>query len=102
MSDYRVVFSKEAERDIDNLTDIIKYKYKAPITAFNYVQGLLNEIFTLSKFPEVYAEKSYLAFSHYADKIRRINYKRMAIIYTVQDKTVFIHRIIPASMISGL
>ena len=98
MDDYQIILSKEAKKDIDNLTEVIKNEYKAPFTAFKYVQELLDEILSLSKFPKIYAEKFYPAFLHYGS-VRRINYKRMAIIYTVDEQTVYIHRIMPASMI---
>jgi len=39
-----IVFSEDAKNDIQNLSDVIMYQYKAPKTAFDYIQGLLDEI----------------------------------------------------------
>ena len=99
MDKYIIVLSEEAQADIKSLTHIIKHQYKAPDTAFKYVQGLLDKILSLSKNPKIYSIQSYTAFSHYGVAVRRINYKRMAIIYTVENRTVYIHRIIAASLI---
>ena len=44
MARLEIVFSEQANTDIQNLTDAIMYEFKAPLTAFKYMQGLLNEI----------------------------------------------------------
>ena len=44
-------------------------------------------------------EKSLLKYGFF---VRRVNYKNMAILYTVFGDIVFIHRIIASSMIIGL
>jgi len=43
MKNYTVLLSNEAQYDIENLADIIMYKYKAPSTSIKYIQGLINE-----------------------------------------------------------
>jgi len=50
---YEIVFSEQANTDIQNLSDAIMYQYQAPLTAFKYVQGYpnsLNQTLTLTKF----------------------------------------------------
>jgi hypothetical protein len=44
MARFDIVFSEQANTDIQNLTDAIMYEFQAPHTAFKYVQSLLNEI----------------------------------------------------------
>lgn len=44
MSQYQILITEEAKHDILQLADVIKYQYKSPLTAFNYVQGLIDEI----------------------------------------------------------
>jgi len=38
----------------------------------------------------------------YGVNARRINFKKMAIIYTIHGSTVYVHRVIAASMITDL
>lgn len=44
MDCFEVVYSKKAKEDIHKLYEFIVFEYKAPITAFSYVQGLFDEI----------------------------------------------------------
>ena len=44
MKKSEVVYSKEAVSDLQKLSDVIMYKYKAPLTAGRYLNGLQNEI----------------------------------------------------------
>lgn len=102
MTRYRIVYSPEANNDIVELTNVITYDYSAPLTAFRYVQGLKETIELLTKFPKSYPLQTRTSLSRYGQNVRRINYKRMAIIYTVHGNIVYIHRIIPASIITSL
>jgi len=99
---FEIVFLEEANIDIQNLSDVIIYEYKASITAFRYVQGLLDEIKKLKTNAESFSIQKSNYFSQYGFNVRRLNYKKMAIIYTVVDNTVFIKRIIPSSTITVL
>jgi hypothetical protein len=38
----------------------------------------------------------------YGPNVRRMNYKKMAIIYTINQDTIFIHRVIASKMIIGM
>jgi plasmid stabilization system protein ParE len=102
MSEYAIIISDEAKKDIDNLTDIIMYEYQAPFTAFKYMQELLEASLSLSHTAEAYPVQSNHSFRKYGQYVRRINYKKMAIIYTVHGTTVYIQRVIPASVITEL
>jgi len=51
MKQFEIVFSKQANTDIQNLSNTILYQYHAPLTAFKYVQGLLDEIKKLKQMP---------------------------------------------------
>lgn len=101
MNRFVIVFSDEAKNDIQNLSDTIMYQYKAPLTAFGYIQGLLDEIKHLRTNAEIYSIQKSSYFSQYGFNVRRLNYKRMAIIYTVIKNTAFIKRVVPASTITG-
>lgn len=102
MERFEIVFSEQANTDIQNLTDAIMYEYKAPLTAFKYVQGLLDEIKklrTIADFLRVQKSGYFLQFGFNA---RRLRYKKMTIIYTVVNNTVYIQRVISSSTIASL
>ena len=96
---YEIVFSEQANTDIQNLSDAIMYQYEAPLTAFKYVQGLLDEIKKLKTNPDSLLIQKQKSFFQYGYSVRRLNYKKMAIIYEVLDRTVYIYRIVPSSTI---
>ncbi|GHT88865.1 hypothetical protein FACS189474_4880 [Bacteroidia bacterium] len=97
---YDISYSDEANRDLENLAYTISEKYSSPLTAFRYIQGIIETINQMAKNPEAYPIRFNLSFMQYGMFVRRINYKKMAIIYTIKDDdTVYIFRIIPSSMI---
>ena len=102
MGRYIIFLSDESKSDIDNLSDAIMYDYQAPVTAFNYVQRLLDTIFSLSNSPKSFPIQTSAFFLRYGTNVHRINYKKMAIIYTVHGDAVYIHRILPANLITSL
>lgn len=97
-----VIYSKEADEDINNLFEVIVINYKAPLTAFQYVQGLLDEIKALSYSDESYSIQTRKSLQQYGPNPQRVNYKNMAIIYNVINDVIYIRRVIPANTISGL
>jgi len=100
MNLFEIVFSPKSEMDMMELEDVISLDYKAPLTAFHYLQGLRNAIKELSNSAESYPVQTSHSFLQYGANVRRINYKRMAIIYTTHNDIVYVHRIIASSMIS--
>ncbi len=99
---YKVVPSEAAKADFRDLYNHIVFEYKAPITAFKYMRGLRKTIKSLEDFPTMHAVRTNQSLQQYGLNVRRVNYKKMAIIYTIHDDTVFIHRIVAGSMITGL
>ncbi len=55
MNQYQILITEEAKQDIKQLSDVIKHQYKSPLTAFSYVQGLVDEINKLQVTAETYA-----------------------------------------------
>lgn len=102
MDNYLVYLSELTETDIQDLADVIMYKYKAPTTSLKYIQELLNEIKKLQHSAETTSIQTRKSLAHYGANVRRANYKKMAIIYTVHQGTVYIHRLVAANMIAGL
>lgn len=102
MKVYAIRISIQADIDIENLHFYIFENCKSPITAKLYIEGIYNRMKSLSHSAEslpISTKKSVLQYGYNA---RRINFKKMAIIYTVHGKTVLIRRVIPGAIITGL
>lgn len=102
MKSYTVLLSEQAVGDLDDLFYLILLEYKMPDTAYKYLKELRKTILSLSKNAETYTVQTRRTLQQYGINVRRINYKKMAIIYTVHADIVYIHRVIPQNTISGL
>ena len=100
MARFEIVFSEQANTDIQNLTDAIMCEYEAPLTAFKYVQGLLVEIKKLRTIADFLPIQKSGYFLQYSFNVRRLKYKKMTIIYTVIGNAVYIIRVVPSSTIT--
>ena len=101
---YEIFISEQANKDFDDLEFAIKYEYQSPLTAFRYLQGLKNTINELKLYAEIYAVETNEFYQQFGFNVRRINYKNMAVIYTIHENIeykgfVCIRRIIPSSLI---
>ena len=81
---------------------MITYKYKSYDTAKKYVNGLREEIHGLQNSAESFQLQNRSYFSKYGLFVYRINYKRMAVIYTVHNDLVIIQRVMAANTITAL
>lgn len=103
MKKYQIQFSEFASEDYKNLLHVINEKYKAPITAKKYTTELIKDIYKLRSSAEsIPLCKQQSIINKYGYNSRRINYKKMAIIYTVIEDIVIIEAITPQSSIRGL
>jgi len=96
---YEVIILPEAEVEFNNYIDHIYLAYSAPLTAVQHYNDILEILYSLEKYAEVYQIEFLPSLQKYGSNIRRLNYKKMSIIYTVSDNIVYIHRIMPASLI---
>jgi len=103
MKKYNVFITSNAIEDIEDVFNYIALTFKAPLTAKRFRDGLYREIIGLS----VYAGA--ISVSHnksiqdlYGLGARRINYKKLAIIYIIDGNDVFVERIIRAEAIKEL
>jgi len=101
MNKYTVVISEKAQQDLRDLSNIISLEYKSPATAVKYLREIYGEMGKLSTHAESYSIQALSYFSQYGFNVRRLNYKKMAIIYTVTNNTAYIKRVVPASTITG-
>jgi len=102
MEQFHIVILEEANNDILSLSNTIMYQYEAPITAFAYIQGLLDAIKKLKTYAESLSVQKSTYFLQYGFNVRRLNYKKMTIIYTVIDNIAYIQRVVPSSTILDL
>ncbi len=100
MKKYSIVYSQEANDDINALYYFIVNEYKTYQTADKYVQGLENTIKQLIFNAETFQVQTNRCLAKYGTSIRRVNYRKMAVIYTVEDSVVLIKRVMPQSLIT--
>jgi plasmid stabilization system protein ParE len=95
-----VRITDEALQDIENVHDYIAYELFEPITADKYIRSIYDAIKYLAFYGISVAvnERDFL-LSQYGPTVRNINYKKMAIIYTVENNVIIIQRIMAASLI---
>ena len=100
MKHYRISLSETAKLEYDNYIDFIRIECAAPLTAARHFKGIDETINSLKTNAEMYLIQTHPSLLRYGLNVRRINYKKIAIIYTIQDNIVFIHRIMVASLIT--
>jgi hypothetical protein len=96
---YEVIILPEAEAEFNNYIDHIYFAYDAPLTAIQHYNDILEILYNLEKYAEVYQKEYLPSLQKYGNSVRRVNYKKMSIIYTVFDDTVYIHRIMASALI---
>ena len=98
MRERQIIMSPTAEMEYYKVEDIIVNQYKAPLTAARYMQGIIERIESLRFYADIFAVIPELSLEYHMD-VRRINYKRIAIIYTLEDDKVYIQRVLPDNMV---
>ena len=96
----KILFSEQAERDMQNVYDYIAFEILLPHTAVKYFNDLLDTIDKLKTTGKLlaYSQNNFLT-SNYGADVRTINYKRMTIVYKVIGKNVVVLRVIAGSLI---
>ena len=84
--------------DLYDLDYTIRQEFQAPLTAERYLTGLKKQIQTLSRTADLGVVQSNLSLQ-YGKAIRRENYKKMTILYTIEDDKVFVLRITPQGLV---
>ena len=98
MRQFDISLTSKALSDVDKLRFAIVFKYRAPITAKRYLKGLNDTIQSLKIGADsIQIDTNVSAL--YGFDIRRVNYKEMTILYSVDNDIVYIHRIMPQNMI---
>ncbi len=98
MKQFQISLTSKALSDVDKLRFAIVFKFRAPLTAKHYLKGINDTIQSLKAGADSIRVDHVLS-AQYGFDIKRINYKEMAILFSVEDDIVYIHRIMPQSMI---
>jgi len=99
---YKISISDDAQRDYDEYIDYIRYDCDAPMTAAKHYAGIKDTIADLSRNPFINPVRRNSSLLQYGFNVRRANFKKMAILYTIYNDVVFVHRIVAGSMITGV
>jgi len=102
MKSYKIRISIQADKDIENLHFYIFEVCKSPITSRRYIEGIISEIISLSHSADSFPVSTLKSVSKYGYNARRINYKKVTIIYTIHRNIVLIQRVIPGTLLSDL
>ena len=98
MRQFEISVTSKALSDVDKLRFAIVFKYRAPLTAKRYLKGLNDTIQSLKIGADSIQIDTNLS-ALYGFDIRRVNYKEMAILYSIEGNVVIIQRIIPQNMV---
>ena len=98
MARFSISLSEEAKVDVQKLRRAIEKTYKAPLTASRYVAELNTKMKWLENGADYFPIVPELSYQYGYD-IRRLNFKKMAILYSIENGKVFVHRIIAQSMV---
>lgn len=98
MKRFDITTTPKAQSDVDKLRFAIAFKFRAPLTAKRYVEGLNKKVQSLKVGADaIQIDKVFSA--QYGFDVRRVNYKEMAILYSIEEDVVIIQRIIPQNMV---
>ena len=95
---FDISLTGKAQSDVGKLRYAIVFKFHAPLTAKRYLQGLNKKITSLETSADSVQVDEELS-EQYGFEIRRVFYKEMAILYTIEELNVYIVRIMPQSLI---
>ncbi len=103
MKVYKVVLSENAKNDIDKYIEYIYKEYKAPLTALRNYEGLFKLISNLSTTASSVRYCTLKSITDvYGFSCKRINYKKMAVIFSVDNEMVRVEAVLSQSLIKGV
>jgi len=96
---FEIIYSEAAKEDIRDLTNFIASTCKAPLTSKVYMKSVFKTINGLQRSAGAHPISTGKLSQRYGWNVRRINHKKMAIIYTIHDQTVLINRIVSGALL---
>ena len=100
LENYKLIVSDEAKEDIKQYIYTIRYVYDASITAKKHYDGLIALLEKIEKNPTANAIRHSTFLLQYGVDVRRANFKKMAILYSINENVVYVHRIVAESLIT--
>ena len=98
----QIIYSEQARKDLIDLSNAIKIVYKSSLTSKKYIDGIRAKIRNLNHRPQSYLIQTYPFFRQYGFKVRVIRYKKMTIVFLVENHIVYIKAVLPSAMVIGL
>ncbi len=98
MARFTIHVTDKANSDLLSLRDAIKDYYKAPLTAHRYMVELNTKMEWLCNGADYFPIVPELSYQ-YGFEVRRLNFKKMTILYSIQGNDVYVHRVIPQSLV---
>jgi plasmid stabilization system protein ParE len=98
---YAVHYSDESVSDRDELFDFISNQCGTLDTALKYIQGIEDLIGVIAMQPMRFPIRYDSFYYKYGLNVRRANYKKVAIIYCFDEEGLYVHRIMPSSLITA-
>ena len=99
---YKIKPSIKSKEDFKEYIDYIKIECGMPMTAARHFEAILKCFELLKVNPFINPIRDTPSLRQFGMNVRRHNFKKMAIIYTVVNNIVYIHRIIASKMITSL
>jgi len=99
---YKIELSDEAKFDFRNYIAHISLEFSAPLTAIKHYADIVDTLKLLERNPFINAVRDNVSLRKYGSNVRRANYKKMAIIYTIHGNVVYVHRILAGSLVTEL
>ncbi len=99
MKDFTVVISLQAFEDIEDITSYREKQLLLPLSSENFYIGIIKNIRQLKQDALLYPVSKRESLFRYAVNVRRFNYKGFAIIYSIENSKVIVHRITHGSLI---
>ena len=97
---YKLTILNDAQADIDEYIYTIRNTFDAPLTAKKHYDDLYKLFREIEKNPTINAVRTTASLLQYGYNVRRANYKKMAVIYTINGSDVYVHRVVASSMIT--
>ena len=96
---YKINIKPQATIDIENVIDYIEYELFNPIAARRFFKGVYAKIDGLRLNAGIFAKSTYRDVMKYDIAARHVIYKEFAVIYSIRDNLVIVHRVIHGSLI---
>jgi plasmid stabilization system protein ParE len=87
-----MIITDGAQEDINQYIEIIIHTCDEPQTAKKYYDALYNELRRIEKYPKANAIIHNNSFP-YGINVRRADFNKTAVLYTVNGHTVYVHRV---------